>query len=318
MWNFPLIPDQASSTAARVDAIMLYELGVLVFFTALICVMIIGLAIRYRRGHRVDRSDPPESGKMMEALWIGVPLLLAIPMFVFGAGIFYELFRPPADAFDIYVVGKQWMWYIQHPEGRREINELHLPVGRAVKLKMTSQDVIHSFFVPAFRTKQDVLPGRYTETWFRPTKPGVYHLFCAEYCGTNHSLMRGTVTVMDPAAYERWLDEGYGGPSMAEQGKELFVRHHCAGCHGGVSESVKAPRLEGVYGRPVPIDAGEGREPRFVTADDRYIRDSILLPKSQVVAGYNPIMPSFQGQIPEEDLVKIIEYIKSIGGEAPR
>jgi cytochrome c oxidase subunit 2 len=318
MWNFPLIPDQASTNAGRVDAVMLYELGVTAFFTILICLLIIGLAIRYRRGHKVDRSNPPESSKTLEALWIGVPLVLSAVMFYWGARVFYELFRPPGDASSIYVVGKQWMWYIQHPEGRREINELHVPVGRAVKLRMTSQDVIHSFFVPAFRVKQDVLPGRYTETWFRPTKPGQYHIFCAEYCGTNHSTMRGTVTVMDPAAYERWLTEGQGGPTMAEQGKELFIRHHCAGCHGGISESVKAPRLEGIYGRPVPIETGPGREPRFVIADDRYIRDSILLPKSQVVAGYNPIMPSFQGQISEDDLLKIIEYIKSIGGEAAR
>jgi cytochrome c oxidase subunit 2 len=318
MWNFPLLPDQASSVAGRVDALMLFEMGVLVVFTALIFFLIVGLAIRYRRGNRVDRSHPPHGSKAMEVLWIGVPLVISMGMFAWGVAVFYDLYRPPADATTVYVVGKQWMWYIQHPEGRREINELHLPVGRAVKLRMTSQDVIHSFYVPAFRSKQDVLPGRYTEMWFRPSKPGRYRLFCAEYCGTNHSTMGGWVVVMEPAEYERWLAEARGGPSMAEQGKELFVRHHCAGCHGGVSEAVKAPRLEGIYGRPVPIDDGPGKPPRFVTADDRYIRDSILLPKSQVVAGYEPVMPSFQGQISEDDLVKIIEYIKSIGAEAPR
>jgi cytochrome c oxidase subunit 2 len=318
MWNFPLIPDQASTNAGRVDAVMLFELGVLIVFTLLIFLLIVGLAIRYRRGNPVDRSHPPEHGKAMEALWIGVPLVISMGMFVWGTAVFYDLYRPPADASLIYVVGKQWMWYLQHPEGRREINELHLPVGRAVRLRMTSQDVLHSFYVPAFRIKQDVLPGRYTEMWFRPTRPGRYRLFCAEYCGTNHSTMGGWVEVMEPADYERWLAEGRGGPSMAEQGKELFVRHHCAGCHFGLSETVRAPRLEGLYGRPVPIDAGPDRPPRFVQADDRYIRDSILLPKSQVVAGYEPIMPSFEGQIGEDDLVKIIEYIKSLGAEAPR
>jgi cytochrome c oxidase subunit 2 len=208
------------------------------------------------------------------------------------------------------------MWYIQHPEGKKEINELHLPVGQPVQLIMTSQDVIHSFFVPAFRTKTDVVPGRYSTLWFRPTQPGVYHLFCAEYCGTNHSGMVGKVHVMDPADYEGWLARDTVGTSMARSGAELFVRHHCSGCHGA-SPIVMAPKLEGIYGRPVPIQEGDGV--RFVKADDRYLRDSILLPKSQVVAGYEPVMPSYKDQISEPDLLKIIAYIKSIANrEASR
>jgi cytochrome c oxidase subunit 2 len=314
MWDFPLFPDQASSNATQVDLLCFFELVVVGFFTTLICTLIISFAIRYRRGSKADRSRPPLASHRLEAFWIIVPLILSLMMFFWSAIVFYDLYEPPADAFEISVVGKQWMWYLQHPEGRAEINELHVPLGRSVKLLMTSQDVIHSFFVPAFRIKQDVLPGRYTSMWFRPTKVGRYHLFCAEYCGTNHSLMTGWVHVMEPADYERWLSEGGTGPSAAEEGERLFVTRHCAGCHRG-SQLVRAPHLEGVYGHPVPIQ--EGKEVRFVIADDRYIRDSILMPKSQIVAGYEPLMPSFQGQISERDLLKILAYIKSIGGKEP-
>jgi cytochrome c oxidase subunit 2 len=310
MWNFPLVPEQASSNASRVDALFLFDLGVLCFFTALICLLIVAFAIRYRRGSKVDRSSPPNTNRLLEAIWIIIPLGLSLVMFGWSADVFHDLYEPPADAFEISVVGKQWMWYLQHPQGRAEVNELHVPLGRPVKLMMTSQDVIHSFFVPAFRVKQDVLPGRYTTLWFRPTKAGKHHLFCAEYCGTNHSLMTGWVEVMEPSDYERWLSQGGSGPSMVEAGEQLFVRHHCAGCHRG-SQIVHAPRLEGVFGHPVPIQ--DGKDVHFVSADERYIRDSILLPKSQVVAGYEPVMPSYQGQISEPDLLKILAYIKSLG-----
>lgn len=315
MWDFPLFPEQASTTASRLDALFFFELALVAFFTGLICVLVLGLAIHYRKGNKVDRSKPPESSQAMEILWVAVPFAITLVMFVWGAEVFFEMYQPPGDAYEVYVVGKQWMWYLQHPQGRKEINELHVPVGRAVKLKMTSQDVIHSFFVPAFRMKQDVLPGRYTETWFHATKPGRYHLFCAEYCGTNHSTMGGWVEVMAPADYEEWLAAGDSGTSLAEEGKALFIKNHCAGCHGP-SQVVAAPRLEGVYGKPVPI--GEGDSVQFVTADDRYIRDSVLLPKSQVVKGYQPLMPSYQGQISEDDLIKIIAYIKSLGGVGPQ
>ncbi|MGZ3338099.1 MAG: cytochrome c oxidase subunit II [Isosphaeraceae bacterium] len=314
MWNFPLFPEQASTNASRVDALALFELGIVLFFTALICIMILTFAVRYRRGSKVDRSNPPLADRRMEAAWIIIPSILSLVMYAWATDVYFDLYEPPADAFDVSVVGKQWMWYLQHPEGRAEINNLHVPLGQAVKLTMTSEDVIHSFFVPAFRIKQDVLPGRYTTIWFRPTKIGRYHLFCAEYCGTNHSEMTGWVHVMEPADYERWLSVGGSGPSMAEEGDRLFVRNHCAGCHRG-SQIVRAPRLEGVYGHPVPIQ--EGKDVRFVTADDRYIRDSILMPKSEVVAGYEPVMPSYQGRISEQDLLKILAYIKSIGNKEP-
>jgi cytochrome c oxidase subunit II len=312
MSNFPLFPDQASTMAWHVDALYFFELGVAGFFTILIFILIVTFAARYRHGRAADRSQPPVVGKRMEAFWLGIPFLLGMAMFVWGAILFYHIYEPPRDAMEVYVVGKQWMWHAQHSEGRAEINALHVPLGRAVKLIMTSQDVIHSFYVPAFRVKQDVLPGRYTSLWFEPARVGRYHLFCAEYCGTNHSAMGGWVEVMEPVEFQQWLSQGGAGPSMAEEGERLFVQHHCAGCHRG-SQIVSAPRLEGVYGRPVPIQ--DGRDVHFVPADERYIRDSILRPKAEVVAGYEPLMPSFEGQISEQDLLKIIAYIKSIGAK---
>ncbi|WP_165223144.1 cytochrome c oxidase subunit II [Aquisphaera insulae] len=312
MWNFPLFPDQASSNAARVDALFLFELAVILFFTTAICAAVLILVIRFRRGRMVDRSGPPLHAPWLEVTWIVIPLILSLIMFVWSAEVFYRLYSPPPDAAEISVVGKQWMWYLQHPEGRSEINELHVPLGRPVKLMMTSQDVIHSFYVPAFRVKQDVLPGRYTSLWFQPTKAGTYHLFCAEYCGTSHSEMVGSVTVMEPAEYESWLAAGGAGPSQADEGERLFVQHHCAGCHRG-SQVVNAPRLEGVFGKPVPIQ--DGKQVKFVTADERYLRDSILMPRSEVVAGYEPVMPSYQGQIGEPDLLKILAYIKSLAAK---
>ncbi len=317
MWNFPLFPDQASTTAPRVDQIFLLELGVIAFSGILVFLMITIFMIRYRSGSKADRSDPPTSSRLMEGLWIGIPLVLFLGLFAFSTEVFFELYQPPADATEIYVVGKQWMWYLQHPEGKREINELHLPVGRAVKLRMTSQDVIHSFFVPAFRVKQDVLPGRYTEMWFRPTKPGEYHLFCTEYCGSNHSLMRGTIYVMPEADYEAWLSASRESTqSMAQEGKRLFVQNHCSGCHGADS-AVQAPRLEGVYGKQVPVQ--EGDEVRFVLADDRYIHDSVRLPKQHIVAGFKPIMPQYgPEQLSDPDLLKIIQYIKTLNQEVAR
>jgi cytochrome c oxidase subunit II len=312
MWNFPLFPEQASTTAGYVDALTLFELVIAGFVTTLVCVLVIAFAARYRKNAIVDRSRPPVTNHTMEAIWIIIPTVLGMVMFVWGALVFFRIYEAPRDAVEMFVVAKQWMWHLQHPEGRAEINELHVPLGKPVKLTMTSQDVIHSFYVPAFRVKQDVLPGRTTSLWFEPSKVGRYHLYCAEYCGTNHSTMGGWVTVMEPADFQRWLSEAGVGPSMAEEGERLFVQHHCAGCHRG-SQTVHAPRLEGVYGRPVPIQ--EGQSVHFVTADSTYIRDSILLPKAQVVAGYEPVMPSYKDQISEPDLFKIIAYIKSIGNE---
>jgi cytochrome c oxidase subunit 2 len=312
MWDFPLFPEQASTMARHVDGLFLFELGIAGVLTVVICVLITTFAARYRQKAKVDRIRPPIANQALEAAWIIVPTVLGIGMFTWGAFLFFRIYDAPADALEVVVVAKQWMWHLQHAEGRAEINELHLPLGRPVKLRMTSQDVIHSFYVPAFRVKQDVLPGRYTTLWFEPVKAGRYHLYCAEYCGTYHSTMGGWITVMEPADFERWLSEAGSGPSMAEEGERLFVQHHCAGCHRG-SQTIRAPRLEGIFGQPVPIQ--EGQNVRFVTADYSYIRDSILMPKAQVVAGYEPLMPSFKDQISEVDLLKIIAYIKSIGKE---
>ncbi len=322
MWDFPLAPDRASSYAGRVDFVFFVLMAITVFFTALIGFLVLFLAIRYRKGSPADRSHAFSTNLKLEAAWIGIPLVIVLGIFAIGTQVFFEMFNPPKDATPIYVIGKQWMWKVQHPQGRSEINELHLPLGRPVRLIMTSQDVLHSFFVPAFRMKQDVLPGRLTSEWFEPTQVGRFHLFCAEYCGTDHSRMGGWVEVMEPAAFERWLKNGNAdgsgtgasdaGPSMASSGERLFTKYHCTGCHGANSE-FRAPKLAGVYGGQVPIIDPGGKDAHFVTADDRYIRDSILLPKSQVVAGFDPVMPSYKDVLKEEELLQIMEYIKSIG-----
>jgi cytochrome c oxidase subunit 2 len=309
MWNFPLFPDRASSVAAQVDAVYLAAVAIAAFFTVLICFLILYHAIKYRRGSRADRTNPVSHNTTIEAIWVGIPLFISLCLFVGATFAFFDLYDMPDNAAEIYVLGRQWMWELRHPEGRREINELHVPLGRPIRLTMTSQDVIHSFFIPAFRIKQDVVPGQYSSLWFQPTKPGRYHLFCAEYCGTKHSGMIGSVVVMGQTEFQQWLEEGGMGQqeSMSIAGEHLFRRLGCSGCHGA-NATVRAPALEGVYGHPVPLEGGA-----FVTADERYIRDSILLPQSQVVAGYKPVMPTFQGHISEDELLKVITYIKAIG-----
>jgi cytochrome c oxidase subunit 2 len=307
MWDFPLFPDRASSLAGQVDAVFCYALAITLFFTMLICVLILTLAIRYRRGAKVDRSHPMNHNTILEVTWISIPLLLALVLFAWATVVYFDVYKPPADASELYVQGRQWMWEIRHPGGKRELNELHVPVNRDVKLTMTSEDVIHSFFIPAFRTKQDVVPGRYSQLWFRPTRTGRFHLFCAEYCGTKHSGMIGWVVVMEPADYERWLGTGSVGATLAAEGAKLFKSYGCSGCHG-LNASVRAPLLDGVFGHPVPLETGQ-----VITADERYIRDSIYLPKSEVVAGYKPVMPTFKDHMGEDDLLKILAYIKSLG-----
>jgi cytochrome c oxidase subunit 2 len=307
MWNFPLFPDTASTMAPWVDYVSFYVGGLVVFFTTLICFLILYFAIKYRRGSRASRANAATHNLALEIAWSVIPLTLAMILFVTSTWIFFHMYVPPKDAAEVYVLGRQWMWELRHPEGKREINELHIPVGRPVRLVMTSQDVIHSFFVPAFRAKQDVVPGRYTSIWFEPTRVGRYHIFCAEYCGTEHSGMIGWVEVMEPSAYEEWLESGAVTASMASEGQQLFSRLGCSGCHG-VNATVRAPLLDGVYGRPVPLESGE-----VINADERYVRDSILLPRSQVVAGYKPVMPTFEGHISEDELLKIIAYIKALG-----
>jgi cytochrome c oxidase subunit 2 len=247
----------------------------------------------------------------MEITWTLVPLAIFLTMFAWAASLYYEHAAPPGDAMEIYVVGKQWMWTLQHAGGRRELDELHVPLGRPVKLVMTSQDVIHDFSLPVFRIKQDVLPGRYTTLWFTATRQGDYHLFCSQYCGTDHSRMVGRVVVMAPAAFAEWLASGSGSPTMAAQGAALFRQYGCSGCHGA-NASVHAPKLEGLFGRAVQLSDGS-----TVMADERYVHDSVMLPGKEITAGYAPIMPSFQGQIGEDELQDIIEYVKSLKAAPP-
>jgi cytochrome c oxidase subunit 2 len=305
--SFQFFPEQASATAQRVDNLAIYLIVVATVFSAAIFMLIFYFAVKYRRRSEHERPLPTPEPMALEMAWSIIPFGLMIVMFVWGASIYFEMARPPDDAMNIYVVGKQWMWKTQHLEGQREINELHIPLGRAVRLTMTSEDVIHSFFVPAFRQKFDVLPGRYTTAWFKPTKAGKFHLFCAEYCGTLHSGMIGSVYVMEPAEYGRWLAGGTGFESLASSGQKLFEYLACANCHRS-DKPGRCPNLVGLFGKPVLLTGGEN-----VTADEAYVRESILNPSAKVVAGYQNIMPSFQGLVTEEDLLQLIEYIKSLG-----
>lgn len=312
MWSsFPLFPEQASTIAGRVDALYYYLLSVSGFFTLLIFSLIFYFAIKYRRRSEGERPRAILANIPLEVTWIVVPFILVMVMFGWGASLYFSAFSPPADALEIFVVGKQWMWKVQHPEGRREIDELHVPLGYPVKLTITSQDVIHSFYIPAFRIKMDAVPGRYTSTWFEASRTGTFYLFCAEYCGTAHAGMGGRVVVMKPAEYEQWLRTGNPEESLAASGGRLFQQLGCSGCHSANS-TVRAPLLDGVYGRPVPLQSG-----RVVLADEGYVRDSILLPQKDVVAGYAPVMPPYQGRISEEELLQIIAYIRSLGEKGP-
>ena len=307
MGKLPLFPEQASNFAPEVDHLLYYLLIVATFFTLLIFGAILYFAIRYRRRSEQELPNPVHGVLSLEIAWSVIPFGLTMVMFTWGASIFVRESIPPGDAMPIYVVAKQWMWKLQHMEGQREINELHIPVGRAVRLTMTSEDVIHSFYVPAFRTKSDVVPGRYSTTWFKPTKPGKYHLFCAEYCGTKHSGMIGWVYVMEPQDYQNWLSGGAPFGSMAEAGEKLFQSLACANCHKPDGTG-RCPILVGLYGKTVQL-AGGGT----VKADEAYIRESILQPAAKVVAGYQPIMPTFQGLVTEEGVLQLIEYVKSLG-----
>jgi cytochrome c oxidase subunit 2 len=272
---------------------------------------ILFFSIKYRKGSPADRSNPSSGSFWMESGWTGGAVALSLGLFSWGAVDYYKMERKPDNAIQVHVVGKQWMWKVQHAEGRREINELHIPVNRTVALTMTSQDVIHDFFVPAFRVKQDVVPGKYTSEWFKATRTGEYHLFCSQYCGTEHSAMVGRIVVMEPAVYEQWLKSGEQTESIALTGAKLFRDRGCSGCHTPNSK-FRAPLLEGIAGKPVPLSNGT-----FVTADDQYLRDSILQPGKQISAGYDNIMPSFTGHLTEEDIMQLIAYLKSIGNQAP-
>lgn len=308
--RFSLFPEQASTVAGQVDALYFFLVALSAFFSVLIAAAVVVFAIRFRRSRERQVVPTWEGLLALELTWTIIPFLIVLVIFGWGARLFITLQTPPEDALQVYVVGKQWMWKVQHVEGRREINELHVPVGRPVKLVMTSEDVIHSFFVPAFRVKQDAVPGRYTSLWFEAQKVGEYHLFCAEYCGSQHSRMIGRVVVMEPAAFQEWLAGNSGTPgdetSMAAAGHKLFEQLGCATCHQGDSGS-RGPSLVGLFDKQVALADGSA-----VVADEAYLREAILNPQAAVVAGYQPIMPTFKGLVSEEGLLQLITYIKSL------
>lgn len=314
MWGFPLFPEQASTVAPQVDALYFVLIGLSAFFTLLVVGLLVGFGLKYRRGAKADRSRPVSHNLKLELVLLTVPTILALSVYAWAASIYFNMQRAPANALEFTATGKQWMWKMQHPTGQSEINELHIPVDRPIKLTMIAQDVIHSFYIPAFRVKQDVLPGRYSTLWFQATKPGEYHLFCAEYCGTEHSEMIGRVVVMEPAQYEAWLGgaevaqaPAQGAGSAASAGEQLFQQLGCASCHR-LEGSGAGPALAGIFGQEVRLQDGQ-----TVIADENYIRESIVNPNAKIVEGYQPIMPSFQGQVSEEQILDLINYIRSLG-----
>ncbi len=308
MGGLPLFPGQGSTVSSQVDALFLLLVGVSALVVILIGGLIVFFSVKYRRRSEDEVPEQIVGSNRLELAWTVIPLGFFMVIFFWGASIYMNMAQPPNDSMHVYVVAKQWMWKFQHSGGQSEINELHVPLGRSVELTMISQDVIHSLFVPDFRIKQDVLPERYTTTWFQATKTGTYHLFCTQYCGTNHAEMVGSVVVMDPAAFEQWLS---GGPSASQSpaalGQQLFQQLGCAGCHLENGHG-PGPALAGVFGSTVKLQDGSS-----VAADENYIRESILDPGAKVVLGYQPIMPSFRGRVTEDQILALIAYIKSLG-----
>jgi len=309
MSDFPLFPSRASTVAGDVDALFFFLVAVSVFFGLLIAVLLVTFTVRFRRRSAGEQGERHPSPLWLELTWSLIPLAIVMVVFVWSAKLFFRIQRVPRDAVNVQVVGKRWMWKIQHITGQREINELHVPVGVPIKLTLTSEDVIHSFFIPAFRIKKDAVPGRYTTTWFQATEPGSYHLFCAEYCGTKHSEMIGRIVVMEPAEFQAWLAGGTEGVSLADAGEQLFQKLACVTCHRADSAG-RGPNLEGVFGSQVKLASGE-----TIVADAEYIRESIVTPSARITAGYQPVMPTFQGLVSEEGLLQLIAYIETLGAK---
>lgn len=306
-FDLRFFPPAASTVAERIDTLFLFELGVLVFFTVAIAAAVLYLSVRYRTANLVDRQGAPDTSLIVEGFWFGIPLVIVLVMFGWGTSVYSTMTVLPQDeALVVHGIGKQWMWKFQHPGGQREINDLHVPVGQPVVVRLASQDVIHSFYVPAFRVKQDVVPGFTTTIWFEATEPGRYRLYCAEYCGTQHAGMGGWVHAMAPEAYADWLAGSPVEEGIEEIGERLFTELGCTGCH---VNSPLAPSLEGIYGRPVALQDGTQLE-----ADDAYLRDAILRPEKHLVAGYQPLMPTFQGRVSEEELMALLAYLRSLDG----
>jgi cytochrome c oxidase subunit 2 len=300
-----LFPAEASSISPWVDALYFFLLLMTVVGTLLVAGLIFGFSIRYRR-QKNPVATQVEGSTLLEATWTIIPLAIFLLVFVWGALLYFRIYNPPTNAMNIYVVGKQWMWKAEHPGGQHEINALHVPMGQAVQLTMISQDVFHSFSIPDFRVKREVIPGRYSTVWFKATEPGVYHLFCTQYCGTQHSGMIGQVTVLTPDDYKKWLQQSTSGMSLAQNGERLFASMGCNSCHSG-NAAARGPNLAGVYGSKLSLTDGSQ-----VLVNDAYLRDAILNPSQHVTAGFAPIMPTYQGQISEDGLIDLVEYIKNL------
>jgi cytochrome c oxidase subunit II len=308
--TIPLFPEQASTVASRVDNLYFFMIAVSAFFAVLVTLLVVIFAIKYRRRHPAESGEPIHGSLALELIWTGIPFVIAMVMFVWGASVYFAIARVPAEALDIYAVGKQWMWKFQHREGQREINELHVPVNTPVRVLITSEDVLHDLYFPAFRVKMDAIPGRYTQLWFNATKVGTYHIFCAEYCGTRHSGMIGRVHVLGQEDYQAWLSGTTTGESLAQRGEKLFTQLACITCHQP-GAAVRGPVLNGLWGKSVSLTNGN-----TVTFDASYVRESILNPTAKIVQGYLPIMPTFQGQVSEEQLLALTEYIKALPAAA--
>ena len=279
MSSFPLFPEAASSIAHEVDLIYFFIIAVSSFFAVLVSALVVFFAVKFRRRHPDEVGADIHGSIALELLWTGIPFVLAMVMFVWGADLYFRIARPPADSMEVFVVGKQWMWKVQHPEGIREINELHVPINRNIKITLGSEDVLHDYYIPAFRVKMDAVPGKLTTMWFRATKAGTYQIFCAEYCGTQHSGMIGQVIAMEQHDYEAWLTGGRSTGTAVENGERLFTDLACITCHKSDTTG-RGPVLAGVYGNPVRLMDG-----RTVVADDNYLRESIVNPQAKVVLG---------------------------------
>jgi cytochrome c oxidase subunit 2 len=307
----PLFPPSASSLSGETDHLYFFLLGLSIFILALVFFPLIWFLLKYRRGRQASRAHLNLPTNTIEITWTVVPTLITLGIFAAGASVYFKEEVPPADYLSMDVVGKQWMWKIEHQEGNSEINELHVPVNQAIKLTLGSEDVIHSFYVPAFRIKQDVVPGRFSTEWFQPTRTGVYRFYCSEYCGMDHAKMEGFVYVMQPDKYKQWLAAGGSREPLVVSGEKLYRSLGCSGCHD-TRTTIHAPPMEGLYGSRVALSDGT-----TVQVDDKYLRDSILQPASQIVAGYQPVMPTYQGHIRENELMQLIAYIKSLAKTPP-
>jgi cytochrome c oxidase subunit II len=300
-----LFPREASTIAPYADALYFFLLTITVIGLVLVATLVFGFSIRYRQSNH-PVAEQVEGSTLLEATWTIIPLALFLVVFVWGALLYFRIYTPPPNSMNIYIVGKQWMWKAEHPGGQHEINALHVPTGRPVQLTMISQDVFHSFSIPDFRVKREVIPGRYSTVWFEATTPGTYHLFCTQYCGTNHSQMIGEITVLSPEDYQKWTEGSTSGMSLAQNGERLFATMGCNACHSG-SAAARGPNLAGVYGSKLQLASGSE-----VLVNEAYLRDAILNPSQHVTAGYTPIMPTYQGQVSEDGLIDLVEYIKGL------